>query len=100
LCILTKLSLNENDFIGKIVYLCYNTFLKLKKGVKMKNERRKFLKKMAYSAPVVASLGLLVEPSKASAFPWQRDGRHCSKNVKSKISRCKNHIRDKMEFGH
>lgn len=48
----------------------------------MKNERRKFLKKMAYSAPVVASLGLLVEPSSANA-----DGRNDPKNGKSKITR-------------
>lgn len=48
----------------------------------MKNERRKFLKKMAYSAPVVASLGLLVEPSSANA-----DGRNDPKNERSKITR-------------
>ena len=50
----------------------------------MKNERRKFLKKMVYSAPVVASLGMLVEPSAANA-----DGRHDPKNEKSKVSRRK-----------
>ncbi len=48
----------------------------------MKNERRKFLKKMAYSAPVVASLGLLVEPSSANA-----DGRKDAKNEKSKTTK-------------
>ncbi|WP_297431317.1 hypothetical protein [Sulfurimonas sp.] len=48
----------------------------------MKNERRKFLKKLAYSAPVIASLGLLTEPTSANA-----DGRHDPKNEKSKISR-------------
>jgi hypothetical protein len=55
----------------------------------MKNERRKFLKKMAYSAPVVASLGLLTESTKASAGSLERDGRHGSKNEKSKVSRRK-----------
>jgi len=50
----------------------------------MKNERRKFLKKMAYSAPVMASLGLLVEPNTANA-----DGRTDPKNEKSKVSRRK-----------
>ena len=48
----------------------------------MKNERRKFLKKVAYSAPVVASLGLLVEPSSANA-----DGRTDPKNTKSSVNR-------------
>ena len=38
------------------------------------NERREFLKKMAYSAPVVASLGMLTSPTDASA-----------KNGKSKL---------------
>ena len=53
----------------------------------MKNERRKFLKKMAYSAPVVASLGLLVEPDDAQANI--QDGRTGSKNEKSKTTRVK-----------
>ena len=33
----------------------------------MKKDRRKFLKKIAYSAPIVVSLGMLVEPTDASA---------------------------------
>ena len=33
----------------------------------MKNERRAFLKKVAYSAPVLVSLGALVEPKEAVA---------------------------------
>jgi len=50
----------------------------------MKNGRRKFLKKMAYSAPVVASLGMLVEPNAAKA-----DGRTDPKNEKSRVTRRK-----------
>jgi len=46
----------------------------------MKNDRREFLKKVAYTAPVLVSLGTLVEPTEASA-----DGRTDSKNEKSKI---------------
>ena len=48
----------------------------------MKKTRREFLKKMAYSAPVVASLGMLVEPTDAKS-----DGRTDGKNEKSKIKR-------------
>jgi len=48
----------------------------------MKNTRREFLKKLAYSAPVVASLGMLVEPTAARS-----DGRTNPKNEKSKIKR-------------
>jgi len=33
----------------------------------MKKTRREFLKKVAYSAPVVVSLGMLAKPSDASA---------------------------------
>lgn len=34
---------------------------------KMQNERRSFLKKTAYSAPVIASMGALLRPTKAKA---------------------------------
>jgi hypothetical protein len=54
----------------------------------MKNERREFLKKIAYSAPVVVALGSLVEPTDADA----KDCRTCPKNEKSKIKKaCKPH---------
>ncbi len=43
----------------------------------MKKTRRDFLKKVAYSAPVLVSLGMLVEPTNASA--------RVSKNAKSKV---------------
>ena len=33
----------------------------------MKNDRRRFLKKLVYSAPVIVSLGALVEPKAAVA---------------------------------
>ncbi len=59
----------------------------------MKNTRRAFLKKVAYSAPVVASLGMLVEPATASAH------RDPFKECKSKINRCKTHMHDHMEEG-
>ena len=45
----------------------------------MQNSRRNFLKKVVYSAPVVVSLGMLVEPNDAIA-----DGRGNPKNKKSK----------------
>jgi len=57
------------------------------KGRHMKNERRAFLKKVAYSAPVVIALGTLVEPTGAQA----RDGRTDPKNCKSKLNKCKSH---------
>jgi hypothetical protein len=54
----------------------------------MKNERRAFLKKVAYSAPVVIALGTLVEPTGAQA----RDGRTDPKNCKSKLNKvCRPH---------
>jgi len=54
----------------------------------MKNERREFLKKVAYSAPVVVALGALVEPTQAKAH----DGRTGPKNEKSKIKKvCRPH---------
>jgi hypothetical protein len=60
-------------------------FIKEIKGRQMKNERRAFLKKVAYSAPVVVALGALVEPTESEAY--ERDGRTSCKNQKSKISK-------------
>ncbi len=59
----------------------------------MKNTRRAFLKKVAYSAPVVASLGMLVEPSTASA------DRDKSKNDKSKLNPAQSMMHDRREEG-
>jgi hypothetical protein len=58
----------------------------------MKNERREFLKKVAYSAPVVVALGGLVEPTDAQAMQAmsKKDGRMAPKNCKSKIKSLKN----------
>ncbi len=57
----------------------------------MKQTRREFLKKVAYSAPVVASLGMLVEPTNAKAGIMD-DHRMNSKNTKSKIKKaCRPH---------
>jgi len=47
----------------------------------MKNTRRSFLKKVAYSAPIVVSLGMLIEPSEASAR-----GERPPKDAKSRTS--------------
>jgi len=46
----------------------------------MKKTRREFLKKMAYSAPVIVSLGMLVEPTTAAATNGTQNG---EKNDKS-----------------
>ncbi len=46
----------------------------------MKKTRRDFLKKVAYSAPVLVSLGMLVEPTNASARGPKNDAK--SKVVK------------------
>ncbi len=67
-------------FLIKKVFLCYTMCIKREEVVIMKNSRRDFLKKVAYSAPVVVSLGMLVEPTEALS-----DGREKPKNEKSKI---------------
>ena len=64
-----------------LYFLCYNVFIKDREGYLMKNTRREFLKKLAYSAPAVVSLGALVEPTDADAH----DGRTKPKDTKSKI---------------
>ncbi len=60
-------------------------------GKKMKNSRRDFLKKVAYSTPVVASLGMLVEPTGAEAYNFSSK----KKNQKtSKLNAMKSRVKE------